>query len=352
MLKHLRVVALLLPGLALAAPCLAVLPVAGWLKVDVPATGSYYWRYVPQSLDASKPAPLVIFFHGAGSLPDAYMSFVRDAAESAGCVLALPKASGVGWGTSADEQTVTETLRLVRAELAVDDRRIALAGHSAGGAWAYLEAYAGSVYSSVFTLSAPYYPVTSLADPAYKPPIHMYYGTTDPNYTAARPQLEAQWNLLGVSWDEDVQPGFSHNTWPTGSMAAGFQFLVSHPRPAASASGCTAGVTALCLNNGRFRVEVAWDANGTSGSGQTVPGAAADSGLFWFFNAANWELMVKVLDGCALNGNYWVYSAATTDVHYVLTVTDTLTSQVKRYENPAGKAAAAITDSSAFPTCP
>jgi hypothetical protein len=53
-----------------------------------------------------------------------------------------------------------------------------------------------------------------------------------------------------------------------------------------------------------------------------------------------------------LNGNYWVYSAATTDVHFVLTVTDTLTGQVKRYENPAGKAAAATTDSGAFPTCP
>jgi dienelactone hydrolase len=352
MLKLTRCFALLLLGLALAAPPLAALPASGWIKVDIPATGSYYWRYVPQSLDTSRPAPLVLFFHGAGSIPDAYLNFVRDAAESAGCVLALPKASGAGWGTSADEQTVTETVRLVRSELPVDDRRIALAGHSAGGAWAYLVAYAGSIYSGVFTLSAPWYAVTALVDPAYKPPIHMYYGTTDPNYTAARPQLEAQWNLLGVAWDEDVQQGFSHNSWPTGSMAAGFQFLVSHPRPAVPASGCLAGATSLCLNNSRFRVEVAWDANGTSGSGKTVPGAAADSGLFWFFSAANWELMIKVLDGCTLNGNYWVYSAATTDVHYVLTVTDTLTGQVKRYENPAGKAAAATTDTSAFPTCP
>ena len=353
MLKHLRSLPLLLLGLALAAPPLAALPASGWLKVDIPATGSYYWRYMPSSLGASGPAPLVIFFHGAGSTPDVYMNFVTEAAESAGCVVALPKASGLGWGTGADEQTVTETLRLVRAGLPVDDRRIALAGHSAGGAWAYLEAYASSIYSGVFTLAAPWYPVTALADPTYKPPIHMYYGTADPNYSAARPQLEAQWNHLGIAWDEDVQQGFSHDFWPVGSMAAGLQFLVNHPRPAATtASGCTAGATALCLNKGRFRVEVAWDANGTSGAGQAVPEAAADSGLFWFFNAANWELMVKVLDGCALNGNYWVYSAATTDVHYVLTVTDTLTGRVNHYENPAGKPAAATTDSSAFPTCP
>ena len=155
MLKHLRGSLLLLLGLALVAPPLAALPASGWAKVSIPATGSYYWRYVPQSLDSSQPAPLVLFFHGAGSSPDIYMNFVQESAESARCVLALPKAAGQGWGTSADEQTVTETVRLVRAELPIDDRRIALAGHSAGGAWAYLEAYAGSIYSSVFTLSAP-----------------------------------------------------------------------------------------------------------------------------------------------------------------------------------------------------
>lgn len=339
-------VLLVVPVSALAAPD------PGWLRVDVPATGSYFWRYVPQSLDASKPAPVVLFFHGAGSSPDGYRNYVAAAAERAGCILAMPRSSGLGWGTEADERTVTETLRLVRAALPVDDRRIALAGHSAGGAWAYLLAYAGSIYSGVFSLAAPWYPVSSLADPAYKPPIHMYYGTTDPNYAGGRPQLEAQWGRLGVTWEEDVQPGYGHNGWPDFSMADGFLFLMSHPRPDLTANACVAGATALCLNRGRFRVEVSWDANGTSGPGRVVPGAAADSGLFWFFGADNWELLVKVIDGCALNGNYWVFSAATTDVHYVLTVTDTASGRVARYENPAGKAAVATTDTSAFPTCP
>jgi hypothetical protein len=338
---------LVVPASALAAPD------SGWTRVDLPATGSYFWRYVPQSLDASHPAPLVLFFHGAGSAPDGYRNFVAGAAEAAGCVLALPKSSGAGWGSDADERTVDETLRLVRAEVAVDDRRVALAGHSAGGAWAYLLAYAGSAYSAVFTLSAPWYPVASLKDPAYKPPIRMYYGTTDPNYTAgARANLDAQWSRLGVAWEEDVREGYGHNTWPNASMADGFRFLVSHARPDPAPSGCVAGEAALCLNHGRFRVEVSWDAGGTSGPGRVVPGAAADSGLFWFFGPDNWELLVKVIDGCALNGRYWVFSAATTDVHYVLTVTDTSNGTVKRYENPAGMPAAATTDTSGFATCP
>lgn len=77
-----------------------------------------------------------------------------------------------------------------------------------------------------------------------------------------------------------------------------------------------------------------------------------DSGLFWFFSASNWELLVKVLDGCSLNGHFWVFSAATTNVEYTLRVTDTRTGEVKVYLNPLGVAADAITDTGAFATCP
>jgi dienelactone hydrolase len=338
---------------ALAAPPLAAAPVPGWLKVNVPATGSYFWRYVPTTFSASRPTPLVLFFHGAGGTPEGYKDFVADAVEATGCVVALPKSSsGLGWGTETDERTVAETLRLLRQELTVDDRRIALAGHSAGGAYAYLLAYADTRYSAVFSLSAPWYEVASLADPVYKAPIRMYYGTTDPNFTGgAYAKLKAQWNRLGVPWEEDVQAGFSHNTWPASSMTNGFLFLMSKSRPEPTAL-CVPSDTNLCLNHGRFRVEVAWDTNGTLGQGRVVPGAAADSGLFWFFGPDNWELMVKVLDACTLNSRYWVFAAATTDVHYVLTVTDTATGSIARYENPAGKPSAATTDTNAFSTCP
>ncbi|MFL6234758.1 MAG: alpha/beta fold hydrolase, partial [Thermoanaerobaculia bacterium] len=190
-----------------AVPALGVTP--GWRKIDIPTTGSYLLRYVPVALDTTKPVPVVLFFHGSNGSPEDYQSFVFPAADTAGCVVVMPKsASSAGWGTGNDERTVTEALRLVREELPVDDRRIGVAGHSAGGAWAYLVAYGSSTYSAVFTLSAPYYAVSSLAESHYKPPIRMYYGTTDPNYAAARPNLEAQWERLGVPWEEDVQAGF------------------------------------------------------------------------------------------------------------------------------------------------
>ncbi|MCP4664167.1 MAG: hypothetical protein GY856_52960, partial [bacterium] len=109
----------------------------------------------------------------------------------------------------------------------------------------------------------------------------------------------------------------------------------------------------LCLNQGRFRVEVSWrNFQGGTGSGRVVPFGSADSGLFWFFDTANWEMLVKILDGCAVNDHYWVFAAATTNVEYTLRVTDTETGRGQSYFNPLGVSSSAITAATAFDTCP
>ncbi|MCP3962092.1 MAG: PKD domain-containing protein [bacterium] len=115
---------------------------------------------------------------------------------------------------------------------------------------------------------------------------------------------------------------------------------------------CVADGNRLCLNDGRFRAEVTWrDFEDRTGSG-TVVTSTDDSGLYWFFSSNNWELLLKVLDGCALNDRYWVFSAATTNVEYTLRVTDTQTGEAREYRNPLGTAAAAVTDTEAFASCP
>jgi hypothetical protein len=76
------------------------------------------------------------------------------------------------------------------------------------------------------------------------------------------------------------------------------------------------------------------------------------SGYFWFFGAANVEEIVKVLDGCAVNGHKWVYISGLTDVRVVTTVTDTRTGAFRTYQNPQGTPFALVRDTSAFATCP
>ena len=73
--------------------------------------------------------------------------------------------------------------------------------------------------------------------------------------------------------------------------------------------------------------------------------------LYWFFGASNWELLAKVLDGCGLNQHFWFIGAATTNVEYTITLTDTQTGEVQTYFNPLGNPSPAILDIEAF-GCP
>ena len=103
------------------------------------------------------------------------------------------------------------------------------------------------------------------------------------------------------------------------------------------ATPCTPSSTALCLSGGRFEAKVTWtDFQGNSGDGQAIP-LTPDTGYFWFFTNTNVELVVKVLDGRALNGYFWVFYGALSNVQYRMTVRDSQTGAVQVYDNPSGQ---------------
>ena len=108
------------------------------------------------------------------------------------------------------------------------------------------------------------------------------------------------------------------------------------------------GDTTLCLNGGRFKVEVSWRvaSQGTAGAGRAVP-LTGDTGQFWLFSDNNIELVLKVVDGRVVNGKFWVFYGALSDVAYTITVTDTVTGAVKTYSNPQGRLAS-VADVAAF----
>lgn len=114
---------------------------------------------------------------------------------------------------------------------------------------------------------------------------------------------------------------------------------------------CVPSNTKACLNNDRFAVSVAWKTPSQQGTGTAIE-YTSESALFWFFGSSNIEMILKVLNACSLNNSYWVFAAATTDVEYTITVTDTQKGTIKTYFHAQGTAAPAITDTSAFATCP
>ena len=111
---------------------------------------------------------------------------------------------------------------------------------------------------------------------------------------------------------------------------------------------CPLSTQTLCLDSGRFKLEVSWSAEhlGTSGRGTAVP-LTDDTGAFWFFTSNNLELVVKVVDGRAVNGKFWVFYGALSNVAYTLTVTDLQTGAVRTYSNPQDTQAS-VADTGAF----
>lgn len=108
--------------------------------------------YVPAALDRTRPAPLIVAFHGRAENPHLFMPSWKQAADTLGAVVVAPRGvRTVGDGlpnvwekegaTSSREIDVDacrvlleSCLQRARAAAKVDERRMVLAGYSQGGA--------------------------------------------------------------------------------------------------------------------------------------------------------------------------------------------------------------------------
>jgi len=126
------------------------------------------------------------------------------------------------------------------------------------------------------------------------------------------------YSIVATSFDEGPTPG-----------------AYSLALACAAAPACSTTADRLCLND-RFLITTVWkDFSGNTGTGKAVQ-LTPDTGTFWFFNAENLELMIKALDGRPVNGRWWIFYGALSNVEYTITVVDTVTGATKTYTNPSG----------------
>lgn len=156
-------------------------------------------------------------------------------------------------------------------------------------------------------------------------------------------------DFTGVEWD------FLGNQLQRVGSSITTQGVAERVLPGAN-PGCFTPDT-MCLQEQRFKVEVDWrQASGLTGTGFAAP-RSNESGLFYFLNNDNAEMVIKVLNACNVNNRYWVFASTTTNVEFTLTVTDTQRPEIpgtnpKTYTNPLGKRFAPVQDTQAFATCP
>lgn len=157
----------------------------------------------------------------------------------------------------------------------------------------------------------------------------------------------------GTSWLERV---FLYEIQDPGGPGFGLRRGDGSPKPAwdaardfiAAQGGAPGDGGELALLGGRFAVRARWRTpDGATGVGH-AQALTDQSGTFWFFGPDNLELIVKALDGRGVNGSFWIYSGALSDVEYWVTVTDRATGRVREYYNPQGRLCG-VPDSSAFP---
>jgi hypothetical protein len=190
------------------------------------------------------------------------------------------------------------------------------------------------------------------------PPIRLHAGTT---YRMTFRSLDVEHGVsaipvLGIE-GRSVTPGDDYvvTVAPTTGQSGRYNFACT--RVCGAGHGGMYGAievaapddpAVLRLGEGRFRIEAAWSASsaGTSGVGTAVA-LTADTGAFWFFQPSNLELVIKVLDARAINGHFWVFYGALSNVEYTITVTDTETGAVHRYHNADGQLAS-VADTEAF----
>lgn len=136
----------------------------------------------------------------------------------------------------------------------------------------------------------------------------------------------------------------------TGRFQANFDDVVVAP----GALPCPSDVPgSLCLFDSRFTVSADFKfANGDQGFARAVPlGDGNSSGYYWFFDVNNAEVLVKLIDGCAVNGHFWFFAAGLTNLEVEIGIIDAQTGARRVYTNPANTAFAPIQDTAAL-ACP
>jgi len=143
-----------------------------------------YYLYVPTSVPADRPAPLIVTVHGSTRNGKTLVDAWKDLADKEGIVLAGPDSTdAVHWASPQDGPLLLrDVVDAVAAGHAIDPRRVYLFGHSAGAVFTLQMACLESEYFAAAAVHAgavdpQYFSIFDYA--ARKIPIAIWIGTKD-----------------------------------------------------------------------------------------------------------------------------------------------------------------------------
>lgn len=162
----------------------------------------------------------------------------------------------------------------------------------------------------------------------------------------------------------DVQIGSARPPFATGPQGpilirgVGIKYrLVENEAPPPPPPGCLRDSQTACLLGGRFRVTATWQTATGSGPAQVMffngTRAESDQSVFmWFFNGANFEIGIKMVDACTPPFNqFWAFVSGLTNQAFTVTIEDTETGAIWTHSNALGQLPLTEADDAAF-DCP
>ncbi len=115
-----------------------------------------YYLYVPATIKAPSPAPLIVMLHGSGRTGVTLVEKWKDFAKKEGIIIAGPDSLNTrGWGSPQDgPDYLRDLVEELKTKYPINPRRVYLFGHSAGASFALQMALMESQYFAATAIHA------------------------------------------------------------------------------------------------------------------------------------------------------------------------------------------------------
>ena len=189
-----------------------------------------YYLYVPATVKASSPAPLIVMLHGSGRVGISLVEKWKDLAKKEGFIIVGPDSSNTrGWASPQDgPDFLRDLVEELKTKYPINPRRVYLFGHSAGASFALEMSLMESQYFAATAIHAGALPPDDrdLIDSARrKIPIFIQVGDSDQSFPlkavrATRDELNAKGFSVELTelpghdhWYYDLAPKINRTAW-------------------------------------------------------------------------------------------------------------------------------------------
>jgi poly(3-hydroxybutyrate) depolymerase len=188
-----------------------------------------YYLFVPESVKAGTPAPLIVLLHGSGRNGFSLVEKWKDLAAKEGIIVVGPDSLNPSvWSSPVDgPDSLRDLVEHIKSKHTINPRRVYLFGHSGGAVFAL---YMSLLESQYFAATAIHAGAIAKNDPAIafakrKTPIAIFVGTKDrffplEDVRRTRDDLNKQGFAVELTempghdhWYYDLAPKINQNAW-------------------------------------------------------------------------------------------------------------------------------------------